>query len=213
MTCGPVYIVREVGGLAAVGVWPDHRLFGRQGGDMADEPDRIELSAGQKTQLLHLGLEAAPDSRQTQERKADLLYDVLDRPLFVDSPAVNSLPAPLRGLSRNVRSIAGAPLVELLTGSDTNIVALEAVKQYAKRAGKLAKSDDQTEVFLSVYYAAIASGLLLHGRKITEHSYTHLAEAFGVLMDKDWVQEQLRDLMTRATRHCNKKIGRADGSN
>ncbi|MHC4117918.1 MAG: hypothetical protein ACYSWO_10470 [Planctomycetota bacterium] len=180
---------------------------------MTDEPEKIELSAGQKTRLLHLGLEAAPDTREGQERKADLLYDVLDRPLSVDSPAVNSLPTPLRGLSRSVRSIAGAPLVELLIGSDTNISAIEAIKEYAKQSGKAAKSDDQTDVFLSVYYAAIASGLLFHGRKITEHSYKHLAEAFGALTEKDWIQEELSDLMTRARQHCNKKISRVDGSN
>jgi hypothetical protein len=179
---------------------------------MTGEPDIIELSTAQKTQLLALGLEAESDYQQDRECRADSLYDVLTHPLPLGSAAVNSLPAPLRGLSRNVRSIAGDPLIELLTTPDTNISAIEAIKEYAKNSGQSAKSEDRTEIFLSVYYAAIASGLTFHGRKISQHPFKHLADAFGKLAEEPWIHAKLRDLMSRARELCDSKLRQAGNS-
>jgi hypothetical protein len=177
---------------------------------MTEEPEEIRLSTEQKTELLHIGLEAAAGGKQD---KTDLLYDLLSNPLPLDASAVNMLPAPLRGLSRKVRSVAGAPIVELLTSPKTDISTIEAVKEYAKKSGKSAESEALKEVLLSVYYAAIASGLVFHGRKITEHSHEHLIRAFGLLTDKDWMREGLTDLVARAQKHCDNEIGQVDRSN
>ncbi len=177
---------------------------------MVEKPEKIELSPDQKTELLHIGLGA---SSVGAEDKADLLYDILNNPLPVDSPAINMLPIPLKGLSRKVRSIAGAPLVELLTRSDTSISAIEAIKEYAKQSGMSTESEDRAEIFLAVYYGAIASGLVFHSRKVSEHSYEHLTGAFGSLADKEWMQEGLMDLVARAQKHCDNEIGQVDRSN
>jgi len=174
---------------------------------MTEEREKIELSAEQKTELLNVGLEAAAEDQEASEHKGDLLYDILNHPLPLDGPAVNILPAPLRGLSRRVRSIAGAPLIERLTCSDTSISTIEAVKEHAKRSGKSVESEDRAEVLLSVYYAAIASGLVFHGRKITDHSYEHLAEAFTALTEKDWMADDLTELLTKAQKHCQAELG------
>ncbi|MHC4566681.1 MAG: hypothetical protein ACYTE3_13095 [Planctomycetota bacterium] len=174
---------------------------------MTEEPEEIKLSTEQKTELLHIGLEAAAGGTQD---KADLLYDILSNPLPLDASAVNMLPAPLRGLSRRVRSVAGAPIVELLKSPDTSMSTIETIKEYAKRSGKSAGSEYLTEVFLSIYYAAIACGLMFHGRKITEHSWDHLVEAFRSLAEKDWVQEELVNLLKRAQEYCGREIGQVD---
>lgn len=208
-----MYIAIEVGGHAANDACPDYWQFGSQGGSMTEEPREIELSAEQKTELLNIGLKAATEEQEPSEHKADLLYDILNHPLPVDGPAVNMLPAPLRGLSRKVRSIAGAPLIELLTHSDTSISTIEAIKEYAKQSGKSAESEDRADIFLAVYYGAIASGLVFHGRKISEHSYEHLTGAFGSLADKAWMQEGITDLVARAQKHCDNEIGQVGRSN
>ena len=69
------------------------------------------------------------------------------------------------------------------------------------------------EIFLSVYYAAIASGLVFHGRKITEHSYAHLMEAFQSLSGEKWLQEGLVDILKPAHEFCKDRVGQADFSN
>jgi len=174
---------------------------------MTEEREEIELSAEQKTELLNLGLEVAAEDQGATEYKADLLYDILNYPLPVDGPAVNMLPAPLRGLSRNVRSIAGAPIIELLTSSETSVSTIEAIKEYAKQSGKSAEPEDRADVFLAVYYGAIASGLVFHGNKITEHSYEHMVEAFGALAERDWMADDLTELLTKAQKHCQAEKG------
>ena len=185
-------------------------IWGRDG-NMTEESEKIELSAEQKTELLNIGLEAAAEDQEASEHKGDLLYDILNHPLPVDGLAVNMLPAPLRGLSRKVRSIAGAPIVELLTSSETSISTIDAIKEYAKKSGRSAESENRTETMLSVYYAAIASGLVFHGSKITDHSYEHLAEAFAALTEKDWMADDLTELLTKAQKHCQAELGEVGG--
>jgi len=198
-----VYIITEKGGRATSQVYPEYWQSERQGYDMAEESKDIELNAEQKTALLHLGLEA--DTAEPVD-KADMLYDILNSPLPLDGPAAEMLPVPLRNLSRRVRSIAGAPITELLTSSKTSISTIETIKVYAKNSGKSAEPEDLTEVWLSVYYAAIASALIFHDRKITEHSWDHLSEAFLSLSEKDWMQKELTELLKRAETHCGHKI-------
>ena len=54
----------------------------------------------------------------------------------------------------------------------------------------------------AVYYAAIASGLKFHHTRITEHTNNHLAEAFSILANKNWILVELRDLMLETRRLC-----------
>lgn len=206
-----MYIVKEAGGRAASQACSDYQQFGSQRGDMAEESEKIELGAKQKTELLKFGLKAAAEDREDEEYKADLLYDILNHPLQVDGPAINMLPAPLRGLSRKIRPIAGAPLIELLTRSDTSISTIEAIKEYAKESGTTGNSEDKNDVFLAVYYAAIASALLFHNKRITQHSYKDLEQFFSLFTEKDWILEEIKGLFRKARIHCERIAGRPEG--
>lgn len=171
---------------------------------MAEESEKIELGTEQKAELLKFGLEAAAEDQEDEEYKADLLYDILNHPLPVDGPVINILPTPLRGLSRKIRPIAGAPLIELLTRSDTSISIIEAIKEYAKESGTAGSSEDKNDVFLAVYYAAIASALVFHDEKITQHSYKDLEQFFSSFTEKDWVIEEIKGLFHGAQRLCRR---------
>ena len=168
------------------------------------------MGTEQKAELLKFGLEAAAEDREDEEYKADLLYDILNHPLQVDGPAINLLPAPLRGLSRKIRPIAGAPLIELLTRSDTSISTIEAIKQYAKESGTTGSSEDKNNVFLAVYYAAIASALVFNHKKITQHSYKDLEQFFSSFTEKNWVLEEIKGLFRKARIHCERIAGRPE---
>ena len=177
---------------------------------MAEEQDKIELTPKQKTMLLNLGLETATANAAREESRGDLLYDVLKHPLPMEASTVSMLPAPLRGLSRRISSLAGGPLLEQITSPSTEISAIERIKKHAKHSGRLAKSKEQTDVLLAIYYAPIASGLVFHTRRITEHSYDHLAEAFGALASKDWMAGDLAELFGQARRYCQERPGEAN---
>ena len=173
---------------------------------MTNGHDKTELTPNQKTQLLNLALEKETEDQNDKEVRADMLYDLLKRPLPMNESTTRMLPPPLRGLSRRVHSITNAPLLELLTDSNTDISTMEKVKEYAKKSDEIAKYDAQTEILLVIYYAAIANGLLFHNRKITEHSYRHLIEAFGSISEKDWVPQELTDLVKKAQEYSQSRL-------
>ena len=56
-----------------------------------------------------------------------------------------------------------------------------------------------------VYYAAIASALLFHQRRITEHTYDKLEKAYGDLEQKDWIPSELKELFRKAKAACQER--------
>ena len=139
---------------------------------MQDNPiwKKIKLTPSQKTQLFSLGLREPLPEQDVDEQKADLLYDILKRPLPNYEHLTDSLPNPLRGLSYKVRSVAGAPLGELIQDPNTDISLVTRIKEYAKQAGTSTSSEIEKGVFLVIYYAAIANALIFHNKKITQHT-------------------------------------------
>jgi hypothetical protein len=173
---------------------------------MNKEPENIDLSPEQRKRLLSLGLSSKVSEAMTdsEEEKSDLLYDILTRTLPIDEMIVDSLPCVLRSLSRKLRSVAGEPLADLLQDPKTDISVVEEIKVYAKESGKSSKSKGESDVFLAVYYAAIASALLFHNKKITQHSFEDLEQFFSSLAKKSWVLQELKILFKRAHEYCQK---------
>jgi len=87
---------------------------------------------------------------------------------------------------------------------------LEKIKQYAKESGTSTNSEDEKDVFLAVYYAAIASALVFHNEKITRHSYKGLERFFSSFTDKGWVLKEIKELFHGAQKHCRRIAKVAD---
>ena len=164
--------------------------------------DDLELTPKQKTKLLALGIETPGSLADVNEQKADLLYDVLEGSLPPEVSIEDSIPVPLKGLWQKVSRATSVSIRELLTKPTTNISVINKIKEYAKQLGRSTESEDENDVFLTVYYAAIAYGMVTQDKKITEHSYEHLVEAFDTLIQKDWVSQELRDLFAKAYESC-----------
>jgi len=179
---------------------------------MDRESKDIELTGEQKTRLLSLGLDSEP-AEDEEEKKADLLYDVLSRPLPVDTSVVNSLPTALRGFCKRLSSVAGEPLGDLIQNPERGISVIEVIKEYAKQSGTSAKSEIESDIFLVIYYGAIANALLFHNQKITEHSYKDLEQFFCSFTQKDWVLDELTELFKKAQEYCREKLGEVNSSN
>ena len=174
----------------------------------------FDLNRSQKSRLLSLGISSKPRKQSTDkvERKEDMLYDVLMRTLPVEPLVVESLPSVIKGLSHRLHSLAGQPIVELLKNPATDIDTIRKIKQYAKESGTATDSEDKKDVFLAVYYAAIASALLFHNEKITQHSYNDLEQFFSSFMEKDWIIEEIKGLFRKAWIHCKKTAVRSESS-
>ena len=178
---------------------------------MCKEPENQDLTSQQRTRLLKLGLlcDASEAYTDSEEEKADLLYDTLVGTLPVDGTTVASLPPALRSLSGRLHSVAGEPLVELLQNPSTDIPVLEKIKKHAKdcaeQSGTSSKSGAEKDVFLAIYFAAIASALLFHNKKITQHSYKNLRRFFSFYADKNWVLDELRSHFKKAHEYCQNR--------
>ena len=68
-----------------------------------------------------------------------------------------------------------------------------------------AKSEAEHDAATAVYFAAIASALLFHDRKITTFSYKSLDESFSKLINEKWIVKDIAELFDRACRVCRQK--------
>jgi len=172
----------------------------------------FDLTESQKSRLFGLGI-AKPNglSIDTDEQKTDMLYDILSSRLPVDSSVVDSLPGVVKDLWPSLNSIAGDTIGDLLQNPHTEISFIKRIKRHAKESGTAAKSEAQTDVYLVVYYAAIASALLFHGKRITQHPYKDLQEFFLSFSQEAWILEEIKDLFRKAHIHCERITGRPEG--
>lgn len=168
---------------------------------------RVELTAEQNERLLNLAMSphVSGIDNDPSEAKADALFDILVSPLPVDKLILDSLPAVVRGVCRKLRSVAGHAIGDLLGDSETDIAVLKGIKEYTKQSGTCSHSEAEGDAFLALYYASIASALLFHDEKITQHSFEDLERFFSTFATKSWVPEELTSLFEKATQYCSNK--------
>jgi len=150
-----------------------------------------------KQQALQCYLEQASYLHLGKASNSSVVYDDISLKalcnLYLDPSVVDSLPDVVKGLSSGLQSLAGLPTGELLQDPTTEIATNKKIKQYAKDSGTSTGSEDKNDVFLVVYYAAIASAMVFNHKKITQHSYK-----------KDWVIEEIKGLFHGAQRLCRR---------
>ena len=147
--------------------------------------------------LLSLGVEKQTESELLQER--------LGNPLPLDADQADPLSTIIRRFCDALASVAGKPLGQLLVDRNTDIAVIEAVKGYAKTLADRREPKTEHAVAITVYFAAIANALLFHDKKLTAHSYGSLARSFTILIDKEWMFPQLRDLLVQAREICKNR--------
>lgn len=156
--------------------------------------------------LLGLGIgtdrraEAAPD-----KVTANLLHARLAGTLPLTKKMVEDLPAIIGHLREELLPLAGKPLGDLLLDQETSLKVIKSIKDYGKQMAQHERSSAEHAVSITIYFAAIASALLFHGKKITTHSYDELSDSFQILIDKRWMTTELARHLAKARRMCRKK--------
>lgn len=167
------------------------------------ETGNLELDDWQKARLLRLGLEpdrptGLPDSN---EQKGNLLCDVLRWPPPLDATVRLASASDEEKCLPGSWTLVGPSLGDSLRNPKTDIEMLRRIKEYAKSLGQRAGSDIEKDVFLAVYFAAIAAAVLLHSKWITEHSDEDLIRFFDFFARSPWMPTDMADLFSDATRH------------
>jgi hypothetical protein len=111
-------------------------------------------------------------------------------------------------LGYETHPLAGKTLVEVLLGPRTDLGLLRAIKECCKRLSSGLESKAEAAIATTLYYAAVASALVYHNKKITQHSWDALDEAYRLLMDKPWMDPELAELFSRARSFCQGRGGR-----
>jgi len=167
----------------------------------------MKLNAGQKRQLLKLGLSKQPETtnRKSRENSVNILLDLLGTKLPLEPALAENLPVLLQAISDEIAALSGPTLGDYLTNPKTSPIVLRQIKDYAKGKGCMTSNLLEEQAIRTIYHAAIAAGLVFHGIKISGHSYQTLGDTFAVLGRKKWTPLSLKRLFRKAREICDRR--------
>jgi hypothetical protein len=142
--------------------------------------------------LMSIGSEAQVNPALSEDdRIADLLMERLGGNLPCDEIEGLGGTGILSRMPTDLLPMAGRSLGDVLLDPATSLTALQAIKDAWKLAAAEKTAVWRHAVAIALYYAAIASALRFHGRKITRHADDALAESFAELSRKPWMAPEL----------------------
>ena len=118
------------------------------------------------------------------------------RPFLIRFPSV------LKGHCHGLSDVGARALSQLLMNAQTDLAILRTLKDYAKALSRCGAQGPEHTAAIVVYYAAIASALVFHGKRITRHSYETLRGAFSQLAEKNWLPREVKELFRRGREAC-----------
>jgi hypothetical protein len=149
--------------------------------------------------------QATTESNCTNERLSKMLRRQITKVLTDNELLFQSSAKDSDNERCDLTSLAGRSLLQVLLSPETSIKDLQLIKQGSKHLTITSVLETDLAISTTIYYAAIASCLLLHGKKITQLSYEKLVESFTLLIDKKWMSFELVDLFSQARDVCQKK--------
>jgi len=181
---------------------------------MKKEPSSFDLSPEKLAQLWSVGsdIDQGDGAVSHEQRKAELLRDWLATTLPLDQTAVKSRPGIGSHVREHLMPFAGDSIDSLLRDPQTAVLTFKKIKGSSKKVVEAAESEVEHDAAVVIYYAAIASALVFHGRRITTFSYADLADSFSTLLEDNWLTPNLVRLLKKAHRLCQQKAGGKTGS-
>lgn len=171
------------------------------------------LSPKQLARLLAMGKRGAhaQNGSAPSPTPAELLQDILSSELPLDPTSPDSLPALLNWPSHKVLAASGQTVGNLLSNPKTDLGILIALKDYGKALARRGGPEAKQVAATALYYAAIASALVFHDRRITQLSYEKLHKAYAEFEQKPWGSPELKHLFREARAICQKRSRTAAG--
>jgi len=142
------------------------------------------------------------DEEGEREQMAALLQEQLASALVKRSLLFDTLVMMLDQQGHDTRFLAGTSLGEVLLSPQSDVALLQGIKNCGKKLSERLDSQAESALATTLYFAALASALVHHDRKITQHSYEKLDESFALLIEKRWMDQGLAELFSRARRIC-----------
>jgi hypothetical protein len=171
------------------------------------EPTTFSLNPEKLAHLFAVGsdVDKANEKMDTNQQKAMLLVNRLQEGLQVDPSTIDLLPEALGQHRDTIGKLTSESIGKLLKNTKTDITLLKKVKNYAKKLSRSANSEAEYETANVIYYAAIASSMIFHGRRITRFSYSDLGHSFDLLTELKWIPQDIFNLFKSASQQCKNK--------
>jgi hypothetical protein len=142
------------------------------------------------------------DERDDNERMASLLQEQLTRALPRGSLLLDALFMMLDRQGCDTRPLAGRSLGSVFLNPQTDVRLLEAIKDCSKELSCALDAEAERALATTLYFAALASALVHHGKKITQKACEKLDESFALLTAKKWMAQELVELFSNARSIC-----------
>jgi len=181
---------------------------GSLSGEVQMENESVHgLRLDQLADVFSIGVDDPDPASGNDERMAGLLREQLSCVLPKGSLLFDALIMMMGRLGCDVRSLAGRSLLEVLLSPHTDVGLLQAIKDCSKKLSADLDSRMEATLATTIYYAALASCLVHHDRKITQYSYEALDRSFATFATKKWIAPELAALFMRANGICRDKRG------
>ncbi len=162
------------------------------------------MNADKVAELLELIAGRGPevDGDSHGRRMGGVLSAVLDQKLSALADEATQIATAIVGIEGRLKETARQTVRELLLNKSTDLTVLQLLRDFGKISAKRAVSDSDRGAYTAVYFAAIASGLVFHGRRITSFSESKLIASLGKLSNNREVPEDLLQLFQNAIVKC-----------
>jgi len=166
-----------------------------------------DLTCAQMAQLLGLATDRASQEvdGDSPDQTARILQDRLAGPLPMKSEVVEQLPVLLGKLQRGLLPGGGQSIGQLLLDAETSLETFKAIKSYGKQLARREGCDSDHAVAVAIYYAAIASAMIFHDKRISRHSWGYLRDSFLDISERPWMPTNLARHFTKACKQCKNK--------
>ena len=178
-----------------------------------EPPSTAHLNKEQLASLFGVGSDTESDRHAVSldQRKAEMLRDCLAGILPVDQAVSELLPEVFAELCDKIKLFTGQSFAALLADPATDIAIIRKIKEFNKTLVDSAPSAEAHDVAAVVYYAAIASALAHHDKRITSFSYASLRDSLKKLVESPWITPDLVALFQKAIGICQQE-DRSKGS-
>jgi hypothetical protein len=158
--------------------------------------------------LLRLGSDSTEDGHKPdlEQQKADYLQSRLEEHLPFESSVKKSLPKVLTEFHDTLAATAHEPIGKFLLSPQTELDLIKRIKDYSKELSKSSASEVEHCIANTLYYAAIASALVLYGQRITRFTWEELDNSLGLLTKEKWISKNIIELFNKARQYCQEKI-------
>ncbi len=165
------------------------------------------LKLDQLADLFAVGAEnhAPTEADCDHEHLAEMLRRRLTEVMPVNSLLLTAVSQISASDKSDLTAMVGQPLLHVLSGSESSVSQLQVLKEASKSLSTTSVSKEECAVATTIYHAVIASCLVLHDKKITQHPYDKLNESFALLIEKKWMASELVELFSSARRICQRK--------